>query len=912
MINGIKSKLLLLTLLPIILIATGITTFFINKHIQQIDNALHEYGESLARHIAPISEYGLLSGNHEILKSITESILHEQDTIAAVILDSEQHIIAASGAYDSADIQRLLASRAAGNEPEATRLVFIAPVTSMEVKIDDLLTNETPEYRQHPASPRLHGWVFIEISNRSALEKKSAFIRNTALATLTILCMTAWITLYFSRRISTPIINLARTAKQLQEGQLDARVAARSRDELGILEASFNNMAASLQASHNQLKEEVDKATSQLRETMSLLEQQNVELEAARHDAENASDAKSAFIANISHEIRTPLNGIIGFTKLLKKMPLNEKELEYVEIIQKSSGSLLSIINDILDFSKIESGKINTFYEEINVRELIEDIIHLFIPVVHEKDLKINYLIYDDVPERIITDPLRLKQILTNLVGNATKFTSHGYIQIRVMLEDMDHDTCKIAFAITDSGIGINQKDAKRIFELFQQADSSTKRRYEGTGLGLPISKLLAEKLGGTVTVSDEESTGSVFTATISCTAPQTGKRNQGHSLLHGKHFLIYDSLPFGATCLKNMLSKFGATASISTQPEDFAQRSKHDFAGVLISAYRHEFDSGVAGALIEQAKSGNRNIYLLANTSSDEIKNRYASAATFLSQPFHLAELERTLGMTYLANPTALPLKLSTAARSPKPYSGNVLIVEDNRINSKLLTAILEELGFNCTLGETGADAVELAAKVRFDLIFMDLHMPNMDGFLATRKIREPEQLSSTTPIIAITADILTKDSPEILSQGINDILIKPIDDDELLAAIDRHLGTPRSSDQSNEVKRQILAKFLDNAALTEELYAMLVNDLRQRLPLIADAFAASNHDDLHFQVHKIHGSASYCGAQDLRYAAGRLEERLKLQEYAELSAHYNELVCQIDRILGYGGAPQPASIMR
>ncbi len=909
MINGIKSKLLLLTLLPIILIATGLTTFFINKHIQQIDGALHEYGEALARHIAPISEYGLLSGNHEILKSITESILHEQDIISAVIVDREQNIISASGAYDAADIKQLLADGQPANN-STSRLVFLAPVTSMEVKIDDLLMHETPEYRQHPSSPNLRGWVIIEMSNRSALEKKAVFIRNAALATLLILIITAWITLQLSRRISTPIINLADTAKQLQEGRLDARVAARSRDELGILETSFNNMAASLQASHNELKDEVDKATHQLRQTMSLLEQQNVELEAARHDAQSASDAKSAFIANISHEIRTPLNGIIGFTRLLNKMPLDDKQREYVEIIQKSSGSLLSIINDILDFSKIESGKINTFYEEIDVRELIEDIIHLFIPVVHEKDLKINYLIYDDVPERIITDPLRLKQILTNLVGNATKFTSHGYIQIRVMLEDMDHDTYNIAFAITDSGIGVNQKDAKRIFELFQQADSSTKRRFEGTGLGLPISRLLAEKLGGTVTVSSEENTGAVFTASIACTAPHTTKRNQSRSLLHGKHFLIYDSQPFAATCLKNMLSKFGATASISTQPEDFAQRINHGLAGVLISAYRHELDSGLAETLLEQAKSPDLKVYLLANTSSDEIKTRYARAATFLSQPFHLAELERALGMAYLSSPTTLPLNLSTAARSPKPYSGNVLIVEDNRINSKLLTAMLEELGFNCTLGETGADAVELAAKTRFDLIFMDLHMPNMDGIHATRKIREPDQGSSATPIIAITADILTRDSPELLAQGINDILIKPIDDDELLAAIDRHLDKSRSSDHPSEIKKQILAKFLDNASLTEELYAMLVNDLQQRLPLIQDAFTTVNYHELYFQVHKVHGSASYCGAQDLKNTAGRLEARLKLQEYAELDTHYNDLVRQIGRILGCGESPQPTSI--
>ncbi|MEW5755455.1 MAG: ATP-binding protein [Pseudomonadota bacterium] len=910
MITGIRSKLLLLTLLPIILIAAGITTFFINKHIQQIDQSLHEYGEALARHIAPISEYGLLSGNHEILQSLTESILHEQDIIAAVIIDKQRNIIAGSGAYEPADIQRLLAGALPEHGRASPRLVFLAPVTSMEVKVDDLLTHETPEYRQQPSSPTLHGWVFIEISNRTALEKKAAFIRNAALATLLPLIITAWITLRLSRRISTPIINLASTAKQLSEGRLDARVASRSSDELGTLETSFNHMAASLQASHNQLKDEVEKATRQLREAMSLLEKQNLELEGARQDAQAASDAKSAFIANISHEIRTPLNGIIGFTKLLQKMPLTETQKEYVDIIRKSSGSLLSIINDILDFSKIESGKIETIHEEIDLRELVEDVIHLFIPAVHEKDLKINYLIYDDVPERITTDSLRLKQILTNLVGNAVKFTSQGYIQIRVMLEDDDQAKYKIAFSVTDSGIGINQKDIKRIFELFQQADSSTKRRFEGTGLGLPISKLLAENLGGTITVSSQENSGSVFTASISCTAPHARERRQGGNLLHGKHFLIYDSLPFSATSLKNMLGKFGATAGVCTRPEDFGRSLQTSLAGVFISSCRQELDSSLAESMIAQAKTVTPNIFLLANTTSDELKNRYADSAMLLSQPFRLAELARLLGMTYASGLMQQALAFSIPMSTAKPYSGSVLIVEDNQINSKLLRVSLEELGFNCTLAETGAAAVELAAKTPFDLIFMDLHMPNMDGIHATRHIRASNQCSAASPIIAITADILSKDSPEMRAQGINDILIKPIDDEALFAAIDRNLDKRLQTQQSGEIKQQILAKFLNNAALAEELYAMLVNDLRQRLPLIKDAFASANYQDLDFHVHKVHGSASYCGAQDLKHAAERLEVKLKLGEYAELSAHYDEFLGQIDRIAGCDDTSQPVSI--
>ncbi|HEV2524626.1 MAG TPA: ATP-binding protein, partial [Gammaproteobacteria bacterium] len=357
----------------------------------------------------------------------------------------------------------------------------------------------------------LSGWLKLELETKSIKLREYQILAKAILIFLFGLSISALLAYRMGRNLTHPILEIGEVVNKIREGALNTRTQVSSYPELKMLGSGINAMAETLENAHNELQHKINQATLSLRRTLETIEVQNIELEMSRRAAEHANKIKSEFLADMSHEIRTPLNGVVGFVNLLQKTELNQKQQEYIRTIQKSANNLLAILNDILDFSKMEAGKLRIEQSMMDIRECIDEILNLLLPHAQEKNIALIPLIYSDVPTQVLSDPLRLKQIVTNLVSNAIKFTERGSVIVRVMLENESFSHTTIRVHVTDTGIGLSPEEQKVLFHAFNQTKTGATHKLGGTGLGLVISKKLVEQMGGTIGVESEPQKGSTF-----------------------------------------------------------------------------------------------------------------------------------------------------------------------------------------------------------------------------------------------------------------------------------------------------------------------------------------------------------------------------------------------------------------
>ncbi|WP_336174960.1 response regulator [Alloalcanivorax xenomutans] len=725
-------------------------------------------------------------------------------------------------------------------------------------------------------------------------------------------------------QVTLPIGGLLDTVRRVRDGDLSPPPKTGALGELADLEDGLRNMVGALDDAQAELQKNVDQATQDLRETLETIEIQNIELDMARKEALKASQIKSEFLANMSHEIRTPLNGIIGFTRLLERSDLSPRQQDYLNTIRKSAEALLSIINDILDFSKIEAGRLSLEHIPLNLHDIIEDVQTMLAPLAQEKGLEQAAIIYSDLPSHLLGDPLRIRQVLTNLVSNAIKFTEHGSVVVRAMLEEQKGAEAVVKITVTDTGNGLSEDVQRGLFNAFTQADQSASRRAGGTGLGLAISKRLVEGMGGEIGIDSTPSQGSTFWFTLRCERDVGTRPESPPAELARLSVTLVEASEYARLGLYHMFSgwrmRISEIQGLDVLDSHLAAENlpQTDFYVVGVPAMTRD-PVGLAPLIQRLARHSQAPVLVLANNGdylADELADQ--PRCRVLGKPATRRRLrDALLELSGLGGDRARHQELLT----PLGCHPRVLVVDDHPGNLKLARIFLEELGAQVVPCAGGQEALDAFSQGTFDLIFMDVHMPGMDGLETTLALREREGESQRTPIIALTAHALENEKRALLAAGMDDYLSKPITEEQLRHTLERWvLGQQSSAPAQPENKTADIDIEPDTPvvdpelgrkraggrdALARDMFEMLLNNLEQDGPGIRDLAQSGDQEELLERVHRLHGATRYCGTPRLEQAARRLEEGLKgHQPDAQLNTLVGQLLAEIEQVQEHGKA--------
>lgn len=729
----------------------------------------------------------------------------------------------------------------------------LAPIQTRSLPVDSLFELGSSV---RPGIRKTIGYleIGVDLAPSRALILKGMLVASLLLGA--VLLAAVLVARYFVRSAMKPLLNLQAPLARLANGELDVEVAD---------DSAYKEIAIIKEA---------------MRVSIAGLRQRDLEMEIAMRGklhAELASEAKSQFLAHLSHEVRTPLNGILGFLGLLAKTPLNDAQRAYLHDVDISSQRLMAMINDILDFSKIEAGKLALEHAPFDLRETMEECLALYSANAHAKQLDMILLFARGLPTELVGDAGRIAQVLGNLLANAVKFTHRGEIEVTAELIEASEQEITVRIMVSDSGIGIAPDEIGKLFKPFSQADHSITRRYGGSGLGLVISRKLVEMMGGRLEVESLSGTGSTF-----CFGIRLQKRVDAGAVppspaLRDRAVLIVSPSDAMVDALREDLLAWGMEDDAVADGEGAlsvlgsAAADGHAFDYVIVDdAVRDMKPAELVARIRADDRLGGLHALLLVNPGRQEVPDdrNQALAAAVLNKPVKMRELFAALtGFDGDANPCPPGLTCATASHTAIMQSMRILVVDDDSISRKLITVMLGDAGIPVDQAQNGIEAVEACRAVAYDLVLMDIQMPEMDGLAATREIRGLGKGKGQVPIVALTANALRGDRERYIEAGMSGYLAKPVNEKNLFETLAGWgAKCPPSVDNSAAVSGKADTRM-------QMLLGMLAKDLPDTLQFMEAACAEGRMDEVGRLAHRLRGGALYCQLPELQSCAEILE---------------------------------------
>lgn len=913
---SIQRRVLFIALLPAALIALALSAYHARTRINEIEATTVAHARALARQLAPLSELGVLSGNRELLRTIVRSALEEDRTLARVaIIGAQGEALAVAPAAATEGPDPGTAARPDAGGPATVS----QPIRRTLPGGIDGPAGPAPPAVEHGATI---GHVVLQVDLAPVRSEQLAVALESLAITGLALALTALVALRIGRGVTGPVQQLTRTVGRIRGGELGALPATDSGGELGSLEQGVTAMAQEIERTHASMRERVDATTRELQQTLTELEDRNRDLEAARLEAEAASEFKSRFLANVSHEIRTPMNSILGFTELLQQAELDPIHADYLATVHSSAQSLLTLLNGILDLSKMESDRMELEPVDTDLNTLLLDVFQLLAPHAFNKGVEFIVTPVDAAMARVHADPVRLKQVLINLASNAVKFTERGHVRMSGAATTRTDGGVTVTFCVEDTGCGIPAEAQARLFQAFAQGQHTRPVREDteavaGTGLGLHIASEIVFLMGGLIEFQSEPGSGSAFWFTLELEAPDAPAVAPVPPWPR-RRILYLDADTATRTAYTDMLARAAvdtdAAGDAATRPPDPA---RHEAIAVHLAAER------VTRGAIEPVDAGLAacGLPLLAHCHAHTPGARQAVTAAgymhILPKTPDPAVLRMAVDRAVDGDDALHPgAPITDTVPADAPGGGlRVLVVDDHPLNLKLLESYLAQPGIEVVTA-TGSDAALQECRARgFDAILMDIHLPGRDGLATAGRIRADDGPNRDTPIIAITADAFAEQSQRALHAGMSGVLVKPISRPGLMqelaawcgpwtaaaAAPDPGARAAPGDDPPVVDERAALERAGGRPEVMQELFGILCRSLPDSRDALAAARERGDTDAVGAAAHRLRGAAVYCAVPRLEDAVTEVEWAARAGDRAALDTALARLYAAIEELLAH-----------